>query len=288
MKKILFLTLAGGFLHIGIHAQNTLRPNMYFQNMHYYNTAAGIEDSLSHASFDLYAKYKFVPRENEELWVKPVNIYFNHCYNLNKKNSFNVSYLFDSYSFYKRHIVYLGYTRMFHWGKSSKLNLGVRTVLNFNQIDWSELGQVSNSPPGKLRVNADLDFGLQYQWKGLTAGASAKNLFASSVKANDLDLIKDQRELYFNLSYNFGIFKRKLEIAPFLLFYSERNSNLDVGLHIALFQKVSVSYAIRILELRNIYSIRGNLWKHLQIGVSVDHSTIYTDVNIDFLLAYRF
>jgi hypothetical protein len=287
MKKIiLFLFLTMGLA--GLYAQNTLRPNIYFQNMHYYNTAAGIEDTSFRASFGGYAKYKYVPTDNDEVWVKPVNLYFNHIYNLDSKNSFNASYIYDGYSFYNRNIIYLGYTRMFRWGKSSRLNLGTRVVLNFNAINWDKLGQVSDHPSARLKLNADLDFGFQYQWKGLTFGASSKNLFASSVKTDGLELIKDQREFYGNLSYNFRMFKRKVELAPFFLFYKERNFNLDAGLNLALYQKVSISYAIRILELRNIFAIRGNIGRKFQIGASVDYSIIFSDYNMDLLLAYRF
>ncbi len=291
MKKIilLLLVLTPGFIHLS--AQNTLRPNIYFQHMHYYNTAAGIEDTSAHASIAAYAKYKYVPTDdngNNEVWVKPVNLYFNHIYNLDTKNSFNLSYIYDGYSFYNRNIVYLGYTRMFRWGKSSRLNLGARAILNFNAIKWEELGQITSPPSGKLRFNADIDLGIQYHWKGLTIGASSKNLFASAVKANGLDLIKDQREIYGNLSYNFGLFKRKVELAPFFLFYSERNLNLDAGLNLGLFQKVSVSYAIRVMELRNIFTVRGNFLKHFQVGAAFDYSILYSDYNMDLLLVYRF
>lgn len=272
----------------GLYAQNTLRPNIYFQNMHYYNTAAGIEDTSYRASFGGYAKYKYVPSDNEEIWVKPVNLYFNHIYNLDSRNSFNASYIYDGYSFYNRNIIYLGYTRMFRWGKSSRLNLGARAVVNFNAINWEKLGQISDHPSARLKVNADLDFGFQYQWKGLTFGASAKNLFASSVKADGLELIKDQREIYGNLSYKFNLFRQQATLAPFFLFYKERNFNLDAGLDLGLFQKVSVSYAIRILELRNIFVVRGNIGKHFQAGASFDYSILFSDYNMDLLVAYRF
>ncbi len=288
MKKYTLLLLIVISKLTGLYAQNTLRPNIYFRNMHYYNTAAGIKDTSYRASFGGYAKYKYVHSDNKEVWVKPVNLYFNHIYNLDSKNSINASYLYDGYSFYNRNIIYLGYTRMFRWGRSSRLNLGVRAVTNFNAINWDKLGQVSDPPPGKLKVNADLDFGFQYQVKGLTFGLSAKNLFASSVKVDGLEMIKDQREIYGNLSYNFKLFRQKAELAPFFLFYKERNFNLDAGLNLGLFQKVSISYAIRILELRNIFALRGNIGKHFQVGASFDYSILFSDYNMDLLVAYRF
>ncbi|WP_300665686.1 type IX secretion system membrane protein PorP/SprF [Fluviicola sp.] len=286
MKNVYTLAFILTALSSVIHAQNNLRPNMYFQKMHYYNVAAGIEDSSAHASFDLYAKYKILPESND-VWKKPVNIYFNHIYNLNQKNAFHMSYIYDGYSYYNRNSVYLGYTRMFRWGKSSRLNLGARAILNFNQFDWAGFaGPVTSTP--KLKFNADLDFGVQYQWKGLTVGASAKNLFASSAKISGVNFIKDHREIYGNLSYNFGLFKHKIELAPFLLAYAERDFDLDAGLNLNLFKVVSVSYAIRVLELRSIYSIRGNFLKRNQVCVSLEQTAINSDMKDDLLLGYRF
>jgi hypothetical protein len=293
MKNLILVLL---FLAFGIPrgtAQNTLRPNMYYQNMHYYNAAAGIEDTSSRMSFSAYAKYKYVPAnydeyEDDDIWIKPINLYFNHIYNINKKNSVNMSYIYDGYSFYNRNIIYLGYSRTFRWKKSNRLSLGGRAVVNFNSIDWERLGQITSPPSSGFRVNADLDAGIQYQYRGWTVGASVKNLFASSVKVNDQDLIKDQREIYGNFSYNFRMFKEKVELAPFLLFYSERNFNLDAGLNLGLYQKVNVSYAIRVFELRNIFTIRGNFLKRFQVGASFDYSIIYSDYNMDLLLTYRF
>ncbi len=293
MKGLIFTLLIWISGYPILLAQNTLRPNIYYQNMHYYNTAAGNEDTAYHVSFAAYAKYKYVPTDHDDdndnsIWVKPVNLYFNHIYNLDRKNAVNVSYIYDGYSFYNRNIVYLGYTRTFRWKKSNRLDLGARAVLNFNAMNWENLGQIADRPSSKLTFNADLDFGIQYRYRGWAIGASAKNLFASSVKEDGLDLIKDQREFYGNLSYNFQLFKGKAELAPFFLFYRERNINLDAGLNLGLFQKVHIAYAFRLLELRNIFSIRGNILGHFQVGAAFDYSILYSDYNMDLLLAYRF
>ena len=107
MKNLILISFFWIFELSALHAQNTLRPNMYYQNMHYYNAAAGIEDTSSHASFAAYAKYKYVRLQQEDendVWVKPVNLYFNHLYNLDRKNSVNMSYIYDGYSFYNRNI----------------------------------------------------------------------------------------------------------------------------------------------------------------------------------------
>ena len=292
MKNLILVLLFLAFEIAQVAAQNTLRPNMYYQNMHYYNAAAGIEDTSSRMSFSAYARYKYAPAnydsyDDDNVWIKPVNLYFNHIYNINKKHSVNISYIYDGYSFYNRNIIYLGYSRTFRWNKSNRLSIGGRAVVNFNSIDWGKLGQITGPSSSRFRVNADLDAGIQYQYRGWTLGASVKNLFASSVKVEGLDLIKDQREIYGNFSYNFNLFKQKVELAPFLLFYKERNYNLDAGLNLGLYQKVNISYAVRVLELRNIFTIRGNFLKRFQVGASFDYSILFSDYNMDLLLAYR-
>ncbi|WP_222166406.1 type IX secretion system membrane protein PorP/SprF [Edaphocola aurantiacus] len=287
MKKIYLFAATLCAAVTAMYAQNTLRPGIYYHNMHYYNAAAGLDDTAAKASVDIYARNKFVQDENKDTWEKPLNLYLNHIYNLDQKNSFNVSYLYDGYSFYKRNIIYLGYSRTLCWGRDNRLSLGIRPVLNFNSINPDQLG-LGPVLDTRFRFNADLDLGAQYQWKGLTAGVGYKNLFASSVKEDGLDLIKDQRELYVNLSYDFRLFKRKVGLAPFLLFYSERNMNLDAGLNLSFKDRIQVSYALRILELRSIYTVRARIDKRFQVGLALDHSSLYTDVNMDVLLGYRF
>lgn len=269
-------------------AQNTLRPNIYFQNMHYYNAAVGISDTSAIRSFAFYAKDKFVSKDNDVVWNKPVNIYLNHIYKPNQKNSFNVSYIYDGYSFYSRNTLYTGYTRVFSWGKSQKLSIGGRAIFNLDKINWDKLGQIKSKPSSGLYFTPDFDLGGQYQLGGLILGVSTKNLFANSVNVDGEELIKNWRELYINASYTHALFDQNLKISPYILYLRERDVELDAGLNLTLFKTVDLSYAFRIFELRSIYVLKLTLPKRIQVGAAVDHSSIFSDTNVDVLVGYSF
>ncbi len=286
MKKIITAIV---LLHtLSVQAQNTLRPALYFQNMNYYNAGAGIGDTAATRDLSLYARYKLLKAPDSEVWNKPVSLYLNHLHKLGEKSFLHASYLYDGYSFYKRHIFYAGYGREFTLGKAGKLSAGARAVLNFNTVDWEALGHVPDKSSKQLRFNPGLDVGAQYRWKGLTLGLSVKNLWAATVKEEGEALIKDWRELYINVSYTFGFWNQNLQLSPYLLYFRERDNELDAGLQVSLFKKIAVAYAFRVLELRSIYSTRINIGKGVQIGAAVDHSRIFSDINVDFRLGYSF
>lgn len=287
MKKICFFLLLTG-CGFTLKGQNTLRPNIYFQNMNYYNAAAGSGDTSAKRNFAFYAKDKFVSSDNDQIWDKPVNIYLNHIFSPDQKNTFNISYIYDGYSFYSRNTLYTGYARTLRWGKSQKLSIGGRVIFNFDRINWDQLGQIENKPSSGLHITPDFDLGAQYQWAGLTLGVSTKNILANSVKVDGEELIRNWQEQYINASYTFGLFQQDLRISPYVLYFRERNTELDAGLNLMLFKMVDVSYALRILELRNIYTLRLTLPKRLQVGAAVDHSSIYSDTNVDVLIGYSF
>ncbi|RYU93866.1 type IX secretion system membrane protein PorP/SprF [Emticicia agri] len=270
-----------------VFAQNTLRPNIYLGNLNFYNAGAGLNDDTHNHYLSLYLKDKFVPQENNAVWTKPLNIYLNYLGNINQKSFFNLSYIHDGYSFYNKHTLYGGYGRKYELGKG-RISFGLRAVIDFNYINWETLGALQVASGKSLRVNPNLDFGLFYQRKGLILSFSGKNLFSNEVKKDNETLIKNWQEFYFNASYKLNLFKENLAITPFLLYFKERNMDIDVGLNMALFKTLDMSYALRILELRSIYTARLSLGKRLQIGAAFDHSALLSDTNVDFLLGYRF
>lgn len=271
-----------------VFAQNSLRPNIYLDNLNYYNAGADINDDTHTKYLSFYLKDKFVPEENNAVWSKPVNVYLNYLGNINQKSFFNISYIYDGYSFYNRNTFYGGYGRKYEIGKRSSISFGIRAVVNLNHIDWDKVGQFQTTPAKRLRINPDLDFGILYQWKGLNLGISGKNLFSSKIKKDKEAIIKDWQEFYLNLSYRFNMFQNNLAITPFILYFKERNINLDAGLNLSFFKKAEVSYALRLLELRGIYAARFAIGKRMQIGAAFDHSSIFSDTNVDFLLGFRF
>lgn len=283
MKKLLSITL---FFSAGVAlAQHSLRPNIYFQNMNYYNTATGIEDTAYSYQISAYLKHKFTQTDN---WKKPVNVFVDHIGRIDKISSFySVSYIYDRYSFYDRNTIYAGYTYQLKLPKTHRLNFGVRGVFNFDYVNWERAAHVGNGKKREFLFTPDIDLGIQYQVKGLTLGIAGKNLISTAQRVNGEVLLKNRREFYANASYLFNI-KQKVTIAPFTLFSMERNWNIDLGLHLGLFKRVNLSYAFRVKEFRHIYAVDVRLYKGLHIALAADHSGIYSDINADAMLMYRF
>ena len=268
-----------------VHGQNTIRPNIYFQNMNYYNVAAANQDTGYKYHISAYARYKFARSED---WNKPANLFVNHIGRIDKISSFySASYIYDSYSFFDRHTLYAGYTYQLKLPKRQQINFGIRGVFNFDQIKWRNVTQAGTHPNSEFRFTPDLDLGVQYTVRGFTLGVAVKNLISNRQKVDEEILIKNRRELYANISYAFNI-KNKVVIAPFALLYMERNFGFDAGLSLGFFNRVNASYAFRLKEFRHIYTLNVRLYKGLRIAVAADHSSIYKDINTDFMLGYSF
>ena len=286
MKTIL-VTVAICLLQLVSYGQNTLRPSLYFQNMNYYNPSAVDLGSTESGSVSVYGKHKFVDNQSD-IWAKPTTFYLNHIGRIQSSNSFySVSYLNDSYSFYNRSTLYLGYTYQTKWGRLGTLSFGSRIIGNVDAIQWDKL-KIPHQETGKsLKASPDLNVGIQYQWKGLTAGISAKNLLRIPTKIEGSILLQSNREVYIHTSYLFKL-GRHFQVAPFVLLYQEHNRVLDGGLYVSFLNRVSVSYLLRLEELRGIYSIDGNLSKRLRVGIAIDRSRLFTDNNVDVQAKYSF
>ncbi|MFT4019225.1 MAG: hypothetical protein QM668_19840, partial [Agriterribacter sp.] len=131
--KTLYLTIATILLFQVIKAQNSIRPNIYLQNMQSYNPAAVAIDSNQHLQAAVYVKHRFVDNE-DAIWNKPMNLWLSHAGRIGNTNSFyTVSYVNDRYSFFNRNAFYLGYVRRSNIGVSS-LSYGGRIVANMDAI----------------------------------------------------------------------------------------------------------------------------------------------------------
>jgi type IX secretion system PorP/SprF family membrane protein len=269
-------------------AQNTMRPNIYFENMSFYNAAAATDGVNLSPTVSLYLKDKFVDDQNDEIWHKPPIAAISYLARIDDLATYHVAYIYDGYSFYSRNTLYAGYARKLRRTDESSLALGGRLVLNFDHVDWDELTQVGEEPPASSHLTPDCDLGIQYELKRLTLGASVKNLLASSFRVDGEDLIKDWREFYVNGSYTFIIGDDHFRISPNILYMSERDIEMDVGVNVGIYEVVDVSYALRAFELRNIVGARVALWKRYQLGGAVDFSSVFSDTNVDFMIRYRF
>lgn len=271
------------------YGQSSLRPNIYFQDMNYYNTAAIPLKDDQKLNFSLYTKYRFVENE-KHLWNKPPVFSLNHIRSLKNKASFyNIGILSDQYSFYSRNTVYAGYTHKFELGKNKNhtISLGGRLAFNLDLIDWDKF-QLSYSESGKsLKPNADMDLGAFYQFKNFSFGIATKNMIGTSVKLDGEKLLMNQREFYVNTSYQFHI-KDKFEITPFLLYRKEIMSELDIGLHLGFFKRVHTTYQLRLIQLRHIFTLQGQISQSLSIGLAFDYSNLLSDKNFDAVIRYTF
>lgn len=283
--KIVYLLLTGLLFSLTVEGQNTLRPNIYLNDMHYYNPAAIRLDSHHHLQSTVYALKKQV--ENDEaIWNKPLSIILNHTGRIKEGNSFyTVSYINDRYSFFNRNALYLGYVREIR-KEASRFTYGGRIVANMDAIRWDKLVLPHTRSGKTLHFNPELDLGVTYQHKRFNAGLGLKNLIGSRTRTEDAELLKNHREMNVNFSYRINI-GRPLAVSPFLLLAHERNTRIDAGLCFTLFNRVDASYALRVNELKSIITLDTPLYKAWSIGLAYDRSSLVSDHNFDLLLRYR-
>ncbi len=271
------------------YGQSTMRPNIYFQDMNYYNIAAIPLRDTQRGSLSFYAKHKVVANE-DYVWNKPPVFFLNHIGSLKNKHSFyNVAITSDQYSFYSRNTVYAGYTHRFKLGKDEHhtIDIGGRLIFNLDLINWDKFQLPSNESGESLKPNADMDLGAFYRFKNFSLGFSTKNAVGASVKSDGEKLLVNQREFYVNTSYLFRI-KDKFEIEPYFLLRQERNTELDIGLHLGFFKRVDAAYQLRLIQLRHIFTLQAHVTRSLSIGVAFDKSPLFTDNNLDAVIRYVF
>jgi type IX secretion system PorP/SprF family membrane protein len=267
-------------------AQNSIRPNIYLQDMQYYNPASIALDSTQSSQAAIYGKYKSVDNQ-DDIWKKPMNLWLSHVGRIGSSNSFyTISYVNDVYSFYNRNAVYIGYVKQKKIGRSSVLSLGGRIVGNFDGIHWDKFELPHTESGSTKRFNPDLDLGVAYQFKKFKAGLGIKNLIASSSKIDGSTLLKNHREFNVNLSYQQNI-GRQFAITPFVLLANERSTLIDAGLSFSLLNKVRASYALRVNELKSVITLDVDVYKGFSVGVAYDRSSLVSDNNFDFVLRYR-
>jgi len=287
MKRVyIFFILIIGTV-INLSAQNSIRPNLYFQDMNFYNPAHISMDSSQNYCFSLLGSYKFIKNE-EAIWKKPMSVYLNHIGRIKHNNLYySVSYLNDSYSFFNRNGLNLGITYQLKWGKSSVLSFGGRAVFNFDAVNWDKLRLPVNKSGKALLFNPDLDFGIEYKVKGFTVGLGAQNLIGYGAKTDNEKLIENKRALSLNASYLFDI-GQHFKIAPLAMLYWDRKIIYDLGVHLSIYEYAKISYVIRINELRNIFTADIRIIPNLYLGAAFDFSLILPDKNLGVVLKYGF
>jgi len=284
MRKQLILLLACLCVTAASYGQQLFRPGMHFSDMTYYNVAAGPLDTGVRFRNMAYFKYKIV---DNDVWTKPPNVYLSHLGYVKRIGGFySAGYLFDGYSFYNRHSIYVGYTYELKLPKTHRIAIGVRGVFNFDVVNWNRVPQ-SGRKGSTFYFDPDLDVGIQYRVKGLALGFSVKNTIGTTRKVDGEELLRNQREFYANLSYAFNI-KDRVVIAPYTLVYMRPGFGLDAGLYLDFWKRVNVSYMFRLTEFRHVYMAGVRVYKGLAVGVGIDHSQLHKDLNFDLMLSHNF
>jgi len=284
MKNVC-VTIAIIVLSQGLNAQNSIRPNIYLQDMQYYNPAVVAIDSNHRLQTAVYGKHKWVDNE-DGIWKKPMNIWVSHAGRIGHGNSFyTVSYVNDRYSFFNRNALYLGYVRQIKKG-ASIFSYGGRIVANIDVVNWSRFELPHNKTGKTGYFNPDLDLGAAYQYKRLTIGAGLKNLVSTGTKDAGATLLRNHREINISLSYRQNI-GRQFAITPFVLLANERSTLMDAGLCFTLFNRINASYALRVNELKSVIVLDANVYKGWSIGMAYDRSSLVSDNNFDFVVRHR-
>jgi hypothetical protein len=287
MRHAILIMLIVSGLASRIWAQNSLSPNIYFQDMNYYNPSSLPADTSGNYFISAYTKYKFVENDHS-IWKKPPSVFVNHIGRLRDKRSFySIAYLNDSYSYFNRNGLYLGYIHKLQLGSAGSLSFSGRAVINVDVIRWSRYQLPLPERINALQMRPDADLGIEYKLRGLTLGAASQNVLASSVSSGNAVLIKNKRAWVFNASCLFNIGPH-VQLAPFSLIRRERNWMFDAGVYVSALKRIRASYALRVKELRHIYTIDCRATKRLFLGLSFDHSRLLPDNNLDVALKYQF
>jgi len=280
--RVLFLVVTA----VHSYAQHYLSPSLYNRDMNYFNPASLPIDSASKHYVSVLGKRKFVAND-KEIWDKPVTILANFISRTsNPKGLFSVAYLNDRYSYFSRNGIYGGYIREIPLGRA-RLSLSARGVLNVDRIRWGDLTFPVSEEGTSVRFTPDLDFGAEFRAGGFSLGAAVHNILEGKVTIREADAIRNIRAFVFHSAYRFGL-GRQVKVSPYMLVRLKRNILLDAGLSASLFNRVTLSYTLRVNELRGIYAAEARIMKKLFIGVALDRSPLYPDHNGDLLLRYQF
>src|SRR6218665_471248 len=122
-------------LSLGGFAQNSIQPNIFLNDLHYYNPAAVGINRHENLQITAYGKQRFV---EDDIYRKPLNTWINYTNRVKENGIITMSYIHDSYSYFSRNSLYLGYIREFTFGKSSVLGLGGRLVGNVDRVSWDK------------------------------------------------------------------------------------------------------------------------------------------------------
>lgn len=285
--RIVYLVIWFLLIQQEVNAQYSLRPNLYLQDMMYYNPASIMTDSTSTMQTTIYGKLKSVDRDRA-IWDKPMNMWISHVNRLNQSNTFlTVAYLHDTYSYFTRNALYGGIMRESKLGKQAKIVWSGRIVMNVDKVDWEEFVLPSSTSKGTaMKFNPDIDLGVTYHRRRIVTGVGIRNILATTSEIDNVTLLRNRREINYHFRYNQPI-GQHITLAPFLLLSREIGTTLDIGLSLCVLKTVRGSYAFRANQLTSVYNLESKVGKHFALGIAYDRSPLLAGNTIEWLVRYR-
>jgi len=284
---LLLLTVIG--LPLVSWSQRNIDDEFYAQNLNYYNPSFSIlsRDTMNYINaYDTHTMLRIAPNNTKQV-VSPELAYLAFSKINNFTFIYNINYQHLSYT--SQNEIGLGAIYSLKIKQQHQINFGLRANFGFYNLKrFNKMDYATDVKRKNLKVLADLDFGIDYVYKGLDIGISGKNLLASKYKPDEI-LFQNQHGLYANVSYNFDI-KNKVEIKPTIFMMPLDYTNLFISLEVGLFKQFYVQYAFRLNQLRSQYNAEYHLKlrssNEILIGLAFNHSMIYTDFNAGLRLGY--
>ena len=117
-------------------------------------------------------------------------------------------------------------------------------------------------------------------------GISAKNLLTIGERVDGNVLLRSQRTLFTNLSYD--LYLSEIMLAPHLLLSYDGEIGLDIGIFGRLFEYGKFSYIFRVKELRHVILLGGDIPCGLTLDIAFDFSNAARDKHLDVRIGYKF
>ncbi len=241
MKKILLIL---GFLTMtfSVFAQNDIQLSQQINNRIVYNPAATGQSGC----------YNFTVLDREQ-WTGVKDAPSTQLFNFNKyfktaKLGLGLTMIHDRLGVEKSFNAKIAVAYHAWLTEKMVLSFGLGLGILKKSIDGSELIYENPNDPNKLitkvsKITPDFDFGLEYNWKSLSIGASATHLVTSFKKATSF---KVPRHLYAYAKYAIKL-SPSVEIVPALSWNNCGKVNMiEINAMVNVKDRVSAGFSYRV------------------------------------------
>lgn len=278
------LLIAACALALPAAAQTAWRTNLYLDQLALVQPAAFPEGDSLRQDLALLARARFIDNPLADRSVRLVAAWQGRA---GARGFVQAGLGRETASFYARHGLSLGYGRRFAFGEGHGLEVAARAVAYLDDLRLDEVSHVADTEASGLALTPDLDLGLRYAWRGLRASVSMRHAAASRLERDGEALITNRRETHVLLGWTFDASTR-WRLMPYGYAIAERDLDLDLGFRAGLADRLDLTYALRLTELRHVGMLGVQLGNGARVALAVDRSHLYGDVNGDLLLGWRF